>query len=157
MNIQRFHGVDLHKRHATVSVRDRSGEEVGFHAKLYDFGAYACSLGPQDAVVLEASSGTFFWADAIRRQEASCMIIDPGHFRIIRDSWQKTDRRDAVNLSLTLWLSQISQQVRLPEVYQPRADGSGAAAAVCSVAGAEQTDPAVEEPGPRPADGQRHR
>jgi transposase len=46
--------------------------------------------------------------------------VDPGRFRIIRDSWQKTDRRDAVNLSLALWLSHISQQVRLPEVYQPQ-------------------------------------
>ena len=47
------------------------------------------------------------------------MIIDPYRFRIIRDSWHKTDRRDAANLATALWLSEITGQVRLPEVYKP--------------------------------------
>ena len=77
MDIQRFHGVDLHRRYAAISVRDRSAEQTEFHARVLDFGAYVRGLGPEDAVVLEASSGVFFWADLIRRQGARCMIIDP--------------------------------------------------------------------------------
>ena len=47
------------------------------------------------------------------------MVIDAYRFRIIRDSWQKTDKRDAANLSLALWLASRSGEMKLPEVWQP--------------------------------------
>ena len=47
------------------------------------------------------------------------MVIDSYRFRIIRDSWQKTDKRDAANLSLALWLASRSREMKLPEVWQP--------------------------------------
>jgi len=50
-----------------------------------------------DAVVLEASTGTFHWADKIEKQGAMCFILDPYKFKIIKDSWNKTDKRDARN------------------------------------------------------------
>jgi hypothetical protein len=89
-----MHGVDLHKSYATISVRNDSGKEVSFLPKVKDFAGYVEKLGPEDAVVLEASSGTFFWADRIESQGALCILIDAFRFRIIRDSWNKTDRRD---------------------------------------------------------------
>ena len=46
-------------------------------------------------------------------------MIDAYRFRIIRDSWQKTDKRDAANLSLALWLASRSGEMRLPEVRRP--------------------------------------
>lgn len=115
----KYHGVDNHKRYATVSVRDEAGEPVKFIAREPDFRRYISGLGPEDVVVLEASSGAFTWAERIEAGGARCAVIDAWRFRIIRDSWNKTDRRDAVNLSLALWLAEGNREVRLPEVWRP--------------------------------------
>ena len=77
MMVTRFHGIDRHKKYSTVSVLDPDGKEV---------------LGPQDAVVLEASCGSFYWADRVEATDATCCVLNPMQFRIITDSWNKTDR-----------------------------------------------------------------
>jgi transposase len=111
--------MDLHKTYATISVRDEQGKEEKFFRAQHDLADYVATLCNQDVVVLEASTGTWYWAQKIQRQGASCAVIDPYRFRIIRDSWQKTDRRDAANMSLALWMASRSGQMRLPEVWQP--------------------------------------
>jgi transposase len=115
----KYHGVDLHKKYATISVRDEGGKEQSFARAQADIQGYVASLGSEDAVVLEACAGALYWAERIQNQGARCAVIDAYRFRIIRDSWQKTDRRDAVNLSLALWLSSCSAEMKLPEVWQP--------------------------------------
>jgi hypothetical protein len=115
----RFHGVDRHKRYWTISQRDENCQEVGYVARHCDVEGYVQSLGPEDVVALEASTGSFYWADRIEARGARCVVVDPYRFRIIRDSWNKTDRRDAVNLSLGLWMAHSSGECRLPEVYKP--------------------------------------
>jgi len=115
----RYHGVDLHKKYATISVRNEAGTEEKFVRAQADIKSYVASLSSEDAVVLEASAGALFWAEKIQKQGARCVVIDAYRFRIIRDSWQKTDRRDAANLSLALWLSSRSGEMKLPEVWQP--------------------------------------
>ena len=115
----KYHGVDLHKRFAAISVRDEGGEQTRYVARVENFAEYVAGLGAEDAVVLESSSGSFWWAERIQRRGARCVIIDPHRFRIIRDSWHKTDRRDAVALSLALWMSARSGELVLPEVWQP--------------------------------------
>jgi transposase len=117
----RYHGVDLHKRYATVSVRDESGAQKAFMGREYDIGGYVGRLTAEDVVALEASSGALYWAQRIGEQGARCVVIDAYRFRIIRDSWQKTDRHDATNLSLALWLAETTGQVKLPVVWQPSA------------------------------------
>ncbi len=114
-----YHGVDLHKKYATISVRDEAGAEVKFLRAQSDMSGYVGSLGKQDAVVVEASAGALYWSEKIQAQGASCVVIDAYRFRIIRDSWQKTDKRDAANLSLALWLASRSGEMKLPEVWQP--------------------------------------
>jgi transposase len=47
------------------------------------------------------------------------VVVDAYRFRIIRDSWSKSDRRDASNLSQGLWLPERSRGLKLPEVWQP--------------------------------------
>ena len=93
--IERVHGIDRHKRFSTISVLDRRGKEVDFRASCRDFERYVDGLGPTDAVVLEASTGAFWWADQVEARGASCYVIDPHKFRIIKDSWNKTDKQDA--------------------------------------------------------------
>jgi len=100
-------------------VRDESGEQVRYVARAENFIEYVAGLGSEDAVVLESSSGSFWWAERIQRQGVRCVVIDPHRFRIIRDSWHKTDRRDAAALSLALWMSAKSGELVLPEVWQP--------------------------------------
>jgi len=115
----RFHGVDRHKRFWTISQRDDSCREVAYVGREYDPEGYLKGLGPEDVVAIEASTGSFYWADRIEARGARCVVVDPYRFRIIRDSWNKTDRRDAVNLSLGLWMAHSSGECRLPEVYRP--------------------------------------
>ncbi len=115
----RYHGVDLHKAYVTVSVRDERGQEVAFMAREPNIRGYVASLGPQDVVALEASGGALHWGEKIGERGALCLVIDAYRFRIIRDSWQKTDRHDAKNLSLALWLQQTTAEVQLPVVWQP--------------------------------------
>jgi transposase len=115
----KYHGVDLHKKYATISVREEGGKEQSFLRAQVDIQGYISSLGNQDEVVLEASAGALYWAERIQNQGARCAVIDAYRFRIIRDSWQKTDRRDAANLSLALWMASRSGEMKLPEVWQP--------------------------------------
>jgi len=37
MQNKRFHGIDLHKRYATINVRDSDGKEIQFITKCSDF------------------------------------------------------------------------------------------------------------------------
>ena len=115
----KYHGVDLHKKYATISVRNEEGMEEKFVRAQTDIEGYVAGLGGDDAVVVEASSGALHWAEKIRARGARCVVIDAYRFRIIRDSWQKTDKRDAANLSLALWLASRSGEMKLPEVWQP--------------------------------------
>jgi len=117
--IQRFHGVDRHKNYATISVLNGEGQEVSFVRCCTDFKGYIRGLGTEDAVVMESSAGAFFWADRIEFRSAQCYIIDPYKFKIIRDSWKKTDKQDARDMAKALWISIISKQFGLPTVYKP--------------------------------------
>ena len=84
--ITRFHGIDKHKKYSTISVLNRKGEEVEFKQKCYDLKEYIENLGPEDAVVIESSTGAFYWADQVEFRGALCYVIDPYKFRIIKDS-----------------------------------------------------------------------
>lgn len=114
----RYHGLDLHKGSVAVSIRDEVGHEVRYMARV-ETASYVATLGPQDSVALESGCGSFLWAERIQLRGAHCMVIDPYRFRIIRDSWHKTDRHDAGALSLALWTSAQSGELVLPEVWQP--------------------------------------
>ena len=63
--ITRFHGIDKHKKYSTISVLNRKREEVDFRQKCYDLKEYIENLGFEDAVVIESSTGAFYWADQI--------------------------------------------------------------------------------------------
>jgi transposase len=114
----RFHGVDLHKKYATISVRNAKGEQESL-STVHEIQEWVESLTDQDAVIVEASTGSMHWAEKIVARGSYCMVIDAYRFRIIRDSWQKTDKRDAANLSLALWMAFQNKEMKLPEVWQP--------------------------------------
>ncbi len=115
----RFHGIDLHKRYATISVRNSEGNEIQHISKCVDFKGYSEQLSEHDVVVLESINNAFHWADQIEQQGARCYIVDSRRFKIIKDSWNKTDKRDAANLSLALWMAELRQEFKMPTVYKP--------------------------------------
>jgi transposase len=117
--IERVHGIDRHKQFSTISVLNRHGEEVQFERACHEFGKYVEGLGPTDAVVLEASTGSFWWADQIEAKGAKCFVVDPRKFRIIKDSWNKTDKQDARNLAKALWVHVVTGEFGIPTVYKP--------------------------------------
>jgi transposase len=114
--IQRFHGVDRHKKSSTISVVNRGGQEIQFLSACWDLRRYIEDLGPEDAVILEASSGAFWWADRIEAKGAVCTILDPHRFRIIKDSWKKTDKYDARNM---VRVHLVTGEFGIPSVYKP--------------------------------------
>jgi len=117
---KRFHGIDLHKRYATVSVRDENGIEVYSISQCIQFREYVNSLTREDIAVVEAVNNAFYWADEIERTGAACVIIDPYKFKIISESWNKTDKRDSKSLSLALWVSIARKEFSLPTIYKPK-------------------------------------
>jgi len=58
--IRRMHGIDRHKRSATISVMDRSGSEIKFIQSCSNLNTYIESLGPEDAVEFETGLGSFY-------------------------------------------------------------------------------------------------
>jgi hypothetical protein len=81
--------------------------------------AYLAELGPDDALVMEASCGSFYWADRVEATGATCYILDPMRFRIITDSWNKTDPQDARNMAKALWVFLVPDEFGIPTVYKP--------------------------------------
>ena len=57
--IERIHGIDRHKAYMTISAQNREGVEIAFHPYIQDLRGYLDSLGPEDTIVLEASTGSF--------------------------------------------------------------------------------------------------
>jgi hypothetical protein len=129
--IKRFHGIDKHKKYSTISVLNHKGEEVEFKQKYYDLKEYVVNLGPEDAVIIESSTGAFSCADQIESRGALCYVLDPRKFKIIRDSWNKTDKQDARNMvkawGLVIKISNLgktlewaSSPVDYPNVVDPQ-------------------------------------
>jgi transposase len=77
------------------------------------------AVGAEDAVVMEVGMGSFWWADKIESRGASCYVIDPYRFRIIKDSWNKTDKHDSRTMAKALWVQTVSVEFGLPVVWKP--------------------------------------
>lgn len=84
---KRFHGIDLQKRYATINVRDSDGKEIQFIAKCTDLQKYINALDENDSVVLESIDNAFNWTEQIEKQGATCIIVNPHKFKIIKESW----------------------------------------------------------------------
>lgn len=117
-----MHGIDRHKRSATISVMDRSGTEIKFIQSCGDLNKYIETLGPEDAVVFETGLGSFYWADKIEKTGALSFVLNPFKFRIIKDSWNKTDKSDSRNMAKALWVYIVTGEFGLPIVYKPERD-----------------------------------
>jgi transposase len=118
--IVKMHGIDRRKQSATISIIDRSGTEIKFIQSCGDMNKYIKTLGPEDAVVFETGLGSFYWADKIEETGALCFVLNPFKFRIIKDSWNKTDKNDCRNMAKALWVYIVTGEFGLPTVYKPQ-------------------------------------
>ena len=117
--IQRFHGIDRHKHYSTISVKNREGKETSFIGRCDDLRSCVETLGPNDAVAIESSTGSFFCGDQIESRGCLCFALDPFRFKIIRESWKKCDKHDSRNMAAALWVDVVTGEFGLPTVYKP--------------------------------------
>ena len=102
--IKRFIGIDRHKKSQTICILNREGIEEDLFSISGNLKDFIKSLGPEDAVATETGIGCFYWADMIEARGTRCFLINPYRFRIIKDSWKKTDKNDSRNMAKALWV-----------------------------------------------------
>jgi transposase len=117
--IKQVHGIDRHKRYSTIVVMNMEGAVARIIKQCADLEVYIRELTEEDAVILESANGTYHWADKMNERGASVYIVDTRKFKIIKDSWKKTDKQDAKNLAWALWVNLKSDTFGLPLVEKP--------------------------------------
>lgn len=116
-HLTRFVGVDLHKHFAVVAAVDAQQQLVlkpTGRISLDDWGAWAAAhLGPQDAVVVEATSNAWWCYDIVAPLVGRAVVANPLQVKWIAAAAVKTDKHDAVKLAKLLAANLI------PEVWVP--------------------------------------
>ncbi|MGB9887954.1 MAG: IS110 family transposase [Moorellales bacterium] len=123
--LSRFVGLDLHKHFVVVAVVDVHQQVVlqPRRISLDDFPAWAAAhLGPDDAVVLEATGNTWYVYDLLAPLVGRCVVANPLQVKWIAHAAVKTDKHDAVRLAKLLAANLIPEVgVPPPHVRELRA------------------------------------
>jgi len=103
----RYIGVDLHSNNLMVCVLSEN-EEPTFKkyelAKLVEFKEF---LEAEDRIAVEATSTTRFFYSQVAPSVTECVVVNPSQFEIIKKSYKKTDKNDALNLARFLSNGQL--------------------------------------------------
>jgi hypothetical protein len=110
-------GLDVGKRFAEVAIaepggRTRSGGRIS--ATPESLRAFAATLGPDDQVVLEATTNTWPIVELLERHAGRVVVSNPLRTRAIADAMTKTDTIDAATLA------ELLAADYLPTVWQAR-------------------------------------
>jgi transposase len=111
----RFIGLDIGRDFAHVALVDGGGpaRRLPRVAMGDDFRSFAATLGPDDAVALEASTNTWALAELLGRHAGSVVVSNPLRTRAIASAKRKTDDIDAATLA------ELLAADYLPPVWQP--------------------------------------
>lgn len=111
----RFIGLDVGRDFAHMAVVAGGGpaRRLGRVAMGDDFRAFAATLGPEDAVALEASTNTWALTDLLARHAGRVVVSNPLRTRAIAAAKRKTDDIDAATLP------ELLAADYLPPVWQP--------------------------------------
>ncbi len=111
----RFIGLDIGRDFAHVALVDGSGpaRRLPRVAMGDDFRGFVATLGPDDAVALEASTNTWALAELLGRHAGSVVVSNPLRTRAIAAAKRKTDDIDAATLA------ELLAADYLPPVWQP--------------------------------------
>jgi transposase len=109
-------GLDVGKRFAEVAISEpgrgtRSGGRIS--ASPESLSAFAATLGPDDQVVLEATTNTWPIVELLERHAGRVVVSNPLRTRAIADAKTKTDTIDAATLA------ELLAADYLPTVWQP--------------------------------------
>jgi transposase len=108
--MKRYLGVDLHRTQITVCTRLENGRTYMRQWPLRELKLFAGQLRPDDEIAVEATGNTRLFYDAVVKQVARVVVVNPGQFKVISQSVKKTDHHDAELLALYL------SRALLPEV-----------------------------------------
>jgi transposase len=116
--MERLIALDLHRRSCFVVAADPAGQELWhrrFPVGVAGEAELLAQLGPGDRVILEASGGSFRWANRLESTGARVTVVDGQHARLVGLRGKKTDYRDCRAL-----LAHLRAGV-LVEVWRPDA------------------------------------
>jgi transposase len=113
---RRFIGIDLHKKSFTVAIKNEDGIISIFTMELLpdSIEKLKSMLKKTDYVAVEASGSTFYFYDQIKECVEKCVIVNPKRFKVVYESSNKNDKKDAKILA-----KYLSYEDLLPEVYVP--------------------------------------
>lgn len=110
----RFIGLDVGRDFAHVAVVEGGGPARRLpRVAMADLRAFAATLGPEDAVALEASTNTWALADLVGAHAGRVVVSNPLRTRAIASAKRKTDDIDAATLA------ELLAADYLPRVWQP--------------------------------------
>jgi transposase len=95
-------GVDLHTNSFTVCYRSRQGKQRVATFDIKSIDKFRRTLRKQDAVAVEATGNTAWFAEQIDGRVSKVIVVDPRQFEVIRRSVKKTDKHDARTLAFFL-------------------------------------------------------
>ena len=96
----RFIGLDIGRDFAHVAVVEGSGTARRLpRLTIDDFRSFAATLGPDDAVALEASTNTWALADLLGKHAGRVVVSNPLRTKAIASAKRKTDDIDAATLA----------------------------------------------------------
>ena len=97
----RYIGLDVGRdfAHAAVVEGTGSARKLGRLRMGEELAAFAATLGPDDAVALEASGNTWALVELLGRHAGRVVVSNPLRTRAIADAKRKTDDIDAATLA----------------------------------------------------------
>lgn len=91
----RHPGVDLHSNNFTVRFLSEDGAQSFQKYKLSEMRAFKECLQADDHIALEATGNSRFFYTEVAPLVASCTVVNPSQFEVIKQSVSKTDSNDA--------------------------------------------------------------
>jgi len=108
----RYIGVDLHTTQITVCYLKTDAAKQVKTYRLEQIKEFVSTLESTDEIAVEATGNTRWFVGEVKAVVASVVIVNPRGFEVIKQSVNKTDRHDAINLARFL------QAGLLPEVRE---------------------------------------
>ena len=103
----RYIGVDLHSNNFMVCVLCDNEEPSFKQYSLAELEAFKEFLNLEDRIAVEATSTTRFFCNQVAPLVAECVVVNPSQFEVIKKSFKKTDKNDALNLARFLSMGQL--------------------------------------------------
>lgn len=103
----RYLGVDLHSNNFIVCVLSENEEPSFKQYQLSELEVFKEFLNLEDRIAVETTGTTRFFYNQVAPLVAECIVVNPSQFEIIKNSYKKTDKNDALNLARFLSNGQL--------------------------------------------------